>query len=83
MEFSRPEQWSGLTFSSPEDLPKPGMEPRFPTLRVDSLPAEPQGKLSLDEVMINQKMSNTKKSTPLQLAEKQSKIGPNEGGREP
>ena len=26
------------------DLPNPGIEPRSPTLQVDSLPAEPQGK---------------------------------------
>ena len=26
------------------DLPKPGIEPRSPALRADSLPAEPQGK---------------------------------------
>ena len=29
---------------SPEDLPKPGMEPRSPTLQSDSLPSEPPGK---------------------------------------
>ena len=28
---------------SPGDLPKPGIEPRSPTLQVDSLPAEPHG----------------------------------------
>ena len=28
---------------SPGDLPNPGIEPRSPTLKVDSLPAEPQG----------------------------------------
>ena len=27
MEFSRQEYWSGLPFSSPEDLPDPGTEP--------------------------------------------------------
>ena len=31
-------------FPSPGDLPNPGTEPRSPTLQVDSLPAEPQGK---------------------------------------
>ena len=30
--------------TSPEDLLNPGIEPRSPTLQVDSLPAEPQGK---------------------------------------
>ena len=29
---------------SPGDLPNPGIEPRSPTLRADSLLAEPQGK---------------------------------------
>ena len=31
-------------FPSPGDLPNPGIEPRSPALRADSLPAEPQGK---------------------------------------
>ena len=48
MEFSRPEYWSGLTFSSPGDLPNPGIEPRSPALQVDSLPAEPPGNLKHD-----------------------------------
>ena len=30
--FSRQEDWSGLPFPSPEDLPHPGMEPPSPTL---------------------------------------------------
>ena len=30
MEFSRQEYWSGLTFSSPGDLPDPGTEPMSP-----------------------------------------------------
>ena len=44
MEFSRPEYWSGYSFDFPGDLPNPGIEPRFPALQVDSLPAEPPGK---------------------------------------
>ena len=48
MEFSSPwnppEYWSGQPFPSPGNLPNPGIEPRSPTLQVDSLPAEPQGK---------------------------------------
>ena len=43
MEFFRQECWSGLPFPSPGDLPKPGIEPRSPTLQADSLPSEPQG----------------------------------------
>ena len=33
-----------ISFLSPGDLPNPGIELRSPTLQVDSLPAEPQGK---------------------------------------
>ena len=33
-----------VPFPSPGDLPNPGIKPRSPTLRADSLPAEPQGK---------------------------------------
>jgi len=44
MEFSRKEYWSVLPFSSPEDLPDLGIEPRSPALQVDSLPFEPPGK---------------------------------------
>ena len=44
MEFSRPEYWNRQPFPSPGDLPKPGIEPRSPTLQTDSLQAEPQGK---------------------------------------
>ena len=42
--YSRQEYWSGLPFPSPGDLLNPGIEPRFPTLQADSLPAESQGK---------------------------------------
>ena len=31
-------------FPSPGDLPRPGIKPRSPTLQVNSLPTEPQGK---------------------------------------
>ena len=44
MGFSRQEYWSGLPFSSPEDLPNPGIEPGSPTLQADALPSEPPGK---------------------------------------
>ena len=48
MGFSRQEQWSGLSFPSPGDLPDPGVEtwiePRSPTLQADSVPCEPPGK---------------------------------------
>ena len=44
MGFSRQEYWSGLPFPSPGDLSHPGIKPRSPALRADSLPAEPLGK---------------------------------------
>ena len=40
MEFSRQEDWSGLPFPSPGDLPNPGIESGFPALQADSLPSE-------------------------------------------
>ena len=46
MGFSRQEYWSGLSFSSPGDLPDPGIEPRSPALQADSLPTELQEKLN-------------------------------------
>ena len=44
MAFSRPESWSGEPVPSPGDLPNPEIEPRSPTFRADSLPAEPWGR---------------------------------------
>ena len=38
--FSRQEYRSELRFSSPEDLPDPGLEPGSPALQANSLPAE-------------------------------------------
>ena len=53
MRFSGQEYWSGLPRPSPGDLPKPGMEPRSPTVQVDSLssesPAKPQEMLAASE----------------------------------
>ena len=42
--FSRQEYWSRLPCPPPEDLPKPGIEPRSLALQADSLPTEPHGK---------------------------------------
>ena len=43
MGFSRQEYWSELPFSSPGDLPNPGIEPWSPALLADALPNEPPG----------------------------------------
>ena len=44
MGFPRQEYWSGLTFSSPGDLPDPGTKPGSSESQADSLPSEPPGK---------------------------------------
>ena len=44
LELPRQEYWSGLPFPSPGDLSDLRIEPRSPTLQVDALPSEPQGK---------------------------------------
>ena len=47
MEFSRQEYWSGLPFSSPGDLPDPGIEASSPTLQADAFLSELLGKPTL------------------------------------
>jgi len=47
MEFSRQEYWSALPFTSPGDLPDPGIEPKSPALQADALAFEPPGKSPL------------------------------------
>jgi len=34
MGFSRQEYWTGLPFPSPGNLPDPGIEDRFPALKI-------------------------------------------------
>ena len=45
MEFSKQENWSGLPFTSAEDLPDSGIKLRSPVLQAAALPADPSGKL--------------------------------------
>ena len=52
MRCSRQWYWSGLPFSSPGDLPDPGIEPGSPALQADSLPTELQGKPHLQKWML-------------------------------
>ena len=40
-EFSGQEYWSGLPFSSPGELPDPGIKPGSSALQTDSWPSEP------------------------------------------
>ena len=44
MGFSRQEQWSGLPFPPPGNLPDPGIELRFPALAGGFFTTEPPGK---------------------------------------
>ena len=44
IEFSSQEYWSELPFTSPGDLPNPGIKHRSPALQEDSLLSEPPGK---------------------------------------
>ena len=51
MGFSRQEDWSGLPFPSPGDLPDSGIEPVSPVSpaqQADSSPAEPSGNANLE-----------------------------------
>ena len=45
MEFSRQEDWSGLPFLSPGDLPDPGIKPMSPELAGELFTTTPPGKL--------------------------------------
>ena len=47
MGFPRQEYWSGSPFSSPGDLPDPGIKLRSLVLQADSLPSELPGKFTL------------------------------------
>ena len=49
MGFFRQEDWSGLPFPPPGDVPKSGIEPGSPELQADSLLSEPIGKPLIKE----------------------------------
>ena len=67
MGFSRPEYWSEQLFLSPGDLPNPGIEPRSPTLQVDSSPVEPPGNSNniIDLFKINILEKTYKNNSPI------------------
>ena len=50
LEFSRQEYLSMLPFSSPGDLPDPGVEPGSPAFQADSLPSELPGKVMFNSI---------------------------------
>ena len=47
VEFSRQEDWSGLPFTFPVNLPNLGVKTGSPTLQADSLPTDSPGKAQL------------------------------------
>ena len=49
MGFSRQEDWSGLPFPPPGDLPDPGIKSRSLSSKADSLLSEPPRKPSVSE----------------------------------
>ena len=49
--FPRQEYWRGLPFTSPWDLPNPGIQLRSPVLQADSLPSVPPAKLTFAYVL--------------------------------
>ena len=57
------EDWSGLPFPPPEDLPDPGNGPRFLALQADSLPTELQGKPQSDIHSVVSTLCNPKDYT--------------------
>ena len=65
MEFSR-QDYKGLPFPSPGDLPNPGIEPGSPTLWVDSLLTESPGK-PLYSVLIFLPVKSLSQPLPLPL----------------
>ena len=50
--LSRQENWSGLPFPPPGDLPDPGIEPGSPAMQADSLPTGSPGKPSPEARLI-------------------------------
>ena len=53
MGFPRQEYWSGLPFSSPGDLPDPGIEPMSPVLGGRFFTTEPPEKVELTIYLMN------------------------------
>ena len=51
-KFSRQAYWNGLPFSSPEDLPDPGIKPASPALAGGFFITESPGKSTLDRYLV-------------------------------
>ena len=64
MEFSRQEYWSALPCPPPGDPPNPGIEPRSPTLKVDSSPSEPPGIITFAQQDLGEKSEGDEEEGP-------------------
>ena len=51
MEFHRQEDWNGVLFPSPGDLPNPGIEPAYPALAGGFFITEPPGIMELCHII--------------------------------
>ena len=63
MGFPRQKYWNRLPFTSPGDLPDPGIEPRSPTLQADSLLSEPPGKSEPTNILFSYPLWQTPRET--------------------
>ena len=68
MAFPRQENWSGLPFPPPGDLPDPGVEFWFPALQADSLPSEPPGKAPETPKSAAKYCGISRRNTPMRKA---------------
>ena len=64
-EFSRQENWRGLPFPSPEELPNPGIQPWSPAWQAGSLPFELQEVMAVTLSDISQAQKDDCCPTPL------------------
>ena len=63
MGFSRQEYWTGFPCPPPGGLPNPGIAPRSPTLKEDSLPSEPPGNTGVGSLALLQGIFLTQELT--------------------
>ena len=73
MGFSRQEDWSGLPFPSPGDLPKPGIGPRFPALQAEALSSEPPGIMEAKGMLPFKLLVNWKEQSQISIFAKKRK----------
>jgi len=79
--FPRQEYWSGLPFPPPGDLPDPGIEPRPPALKANSLLSVPPQK-QWRQIM-DKKIQKNPKTRPLLLMSCEQKQGAAHAPRTP